>query len=136
MLSVTPLSNDRAAFSLDVPRTLLYADGAASFNAHAALHVETQSGVRLIKTLLRDRRAASLTLNTAPDVLSGVSLFRTSPAPMQEARRRRRWPFRPSDGRLPVLAVAVSRPDCCPASKDSDLPRRTASRQLSRTCFV
>ena len=73
MLSATPLSNDRAAFSLDVPRTLLYADGAASCNAHAAL--ETQSGVRLIKTLLRDRRAASLTLNTAPDGLSGVKRF-------------------------------------------------------------
>ena len=72
MLSATLLSNDRAAFSLDVRRSL-YPDGAASCNANAAL--ERQSGVRLMKTLLRDRRAASLTLNTAPDGLSGVKRF-------------------------------------------------------------
>ena len=70
MLSATPLSNDRG---VQLRRTPLYADGAASCNAHAAL--ETQSDVRLIKTLLRDRRAASLTSNTAPDGLSGVKRF-------------------------------------------------------------
>ena len=70
MLSATPLINDRAAFSLDVRRSMLME---RRRNAHAAL--ERQSGVRLIKTPLRDRRAASLTLNTAPDGLSGVKRF-------------------------------------------------------------
>ena len=75
MLSATPLSK-MIVGGVQLRRTPLYADGAASCNAHAAL--ERQSGVRLIKTLLRDRRAASLTLNTAPDGLSGVKPLQTA----------------------------------------------------------
>ena len=60
----------------------LYADGGMERRrvTHTPLYGNygcrnTERRVRLIKTLLRDRRAASLTLNTAPDGLSGVKRF-------------------------------------------------------------